>query len=201
MRNVEDFLKAMRADSIPAGEKGLWNVRKFEIKKFILSPDKKKLIAPGNYTQLSKLTWASINFGGECVMVDYYAELLTHMNFIQKARGRVFVSGLGLGCVLRGLLLKEEVTYIDVVEKNQEVIDLIWPFMPKDERLKLRKADVLKIKLNGESWDYGWHDISTDGNKGLEKKHATLIAMLHSRIKKQGAWNFPRELKRHFDLI
>ena len=201
MRNVEDFLKAMRADSIPAGEKGLWNIRKFKIEKFILSPDKNKVITPGNYTQLSKVTWASIHLGVECVMADYDAELFTHMNFIQKARGRVFVSGLGLGCVLRGLLLKDDVTRIDVVEKNQEVIDLVCPFVSKYERLNLRKMDVLKIKLNGESWDYGWHDISTDGNKGLAKKHAAIIAMLHSRIKQQGAWNFPRELKRYFSLI
>jgi hypothetical protein len=36
-------------------------------------------------------------------MNDFPQELKKHLDFVLRARGRVLVTGLGLGCVVRGL--------------------------------------------------------------------------------------------------
>lgn len=198
---ISKILKAMKATEIPASKVGLWSVRKYNIEKYILSPNKKQVITPGCFTKLSKMTWATRHLGGECVMADYDMELKKHLQFILVARGNIIVSGLGLGCIVRGLLCKPEVTSIEVLEKEKAVIDLVSPYMPKDSRLKIYYKDALRFSLNGKLWDYAWHDIWTENNKGLQKKHAELIVKFMNSARYQGAWNFPRELKKLCELI
>jgi hypothetical protein len=54
----------------------------------------------------------------EVVMEDSPRELRRHLPIWMHAHGRVLVTGLGLGCVVRGLLASPHVEYIDVAKST-----------------------------------------------------------------------------------
>lgn len=201
MTSIDQILQAMRADTVPSGESGTWIVEKWNLAKGVLGP-RDVFVPPGSYTTLRCATDETVHVGGECVMVDHEAELRTHLAFILKARGHVLVTGLGLGCVVRGLLSRPEVEFVDVVEIEQSVIDLVGRYMPTDPRLRIHHADALKFDAPGP-WDFAWHDIWCDGNERLAVLHAELIWNFYARVKpgNQGAWNFPRKFKRVFGIV
>lgn len=197
------MLAAAKASAIPEGKQGLWWVRKVSI-ALPLEVDhgeRKVAIPPGTYTNLYRLTIATLHrTAGECVMNDMPDELHKHLGFMLRASGRVLVSGLGLGCVVRGLLVNPKVTHITVVEKSSDVIALVFPYMPTDNRLQIIHADVFEFaESTTEQFDCAWHDIWTDESEGephLAVAHCKLMALLRDRVTKQGAWAFPRECAR-----
>lgn len=69
--------------------------------------------------------YAELLIRGECVMSDTHLEQFTNYEFLDEAKGRVLVAGLGLGMVLPPLEANPRVKEILVVEKNKDVIDLI----------------------------------------------------------------------------
>lgn len=202
MKAQELILKAMRADSIPAGESGLWTVAKLSINKQkakLNSIYYKEDVLDGNYTFLFRYTLEKLHQRyGDCVMEDTIPELQTHLNFILKAQGRVLVTGLGLGCVVRGLLTKRSINKITVVERDQDVLDLVLPYMPNDNRLQVIKADAFDfLNNNNDIYDFAWHDLwaDTDINEPkLPLIHSRLMKNGANKIKQQGAWGMPREI-------
>lgn len=70
---------------------------------------------------------------------------------VRRAKGRVFTSGLGLGCFAWLAALKSSVSSVTVVEQSQEVIDLIMP--------QLMRADpkiAAKIRPICSPLEYHW---------------------------------------------
>jgi hypothetical protein len=208
----DDCLKAARADAIPQADAGLWYVRKIVYKKNTLARRDKKLVEvpAGSYTYLMHLNEEKMHIEppGEVVMTDTPDELKTHLEFMLRAFGEVLVTGLGLGCVVRGLLQNPAVGKITVVERSFEVLKLVGQYMPKDPRILIVLADALKwVPLavdHGHKWDCAWHDLWTDNERGephLQIWHAKLIAELYHATKFQGAWAFPREQKRAWQRI
>lgn len=131
-------------------------------------------------------------FGGYVVMEDTERELRRHLPIMLAARGRVLVSGLGLGCVVRGMLANGRIEHIDVVEINKDIIDHFGSEFSGDARVSIHHGDALSFDLGRGPWDYAWHDIYTDGNDGLAQEHAKLIARSDRYVGRQGAWQFPR---------
>src|SRR5947209_19945878 len=118
--NVSAILQAMRADAVPAGVAGRWAVEKCVISErdSAISRRVNSFIPAGTFTVLCCHTMATMmKTRGETVMNDFPSELKKHLEFILSARGRVLVGGLGLGCVVRGLLAYGEVESIDVIER------------------------------------------------------------------------------------
>lgn len=199
---ITKILKAMRADDIPAGKSGLWQVHKKkydEAMAVICTMKRSKIVTAGNYTILTRKTYATLNTDGECVMEDTVPELQTHLNFVRRAKGDVLVTGLGLGCIVRGLLCKPDVTHITVIERDEHVLKLVLPYMPNDQRLHVVHADAAKVIVQ-EPFDYAWHDIWTDecaGEPSLSCAHIDLLSRYHKNgwAKKQGAWGFPKEIQ------
>jgi hypothetical protein len=141
-------------------------------------------------------------FGGcghastECVMEDSRTELLQHMPIWLAARGRVLVTGLGLGCVVRGLLASPRVELVDVVEIDADVLRVVGPEFAANPRVRLHHADALTFDPPGERWDFAWHDIWTEGPSHLQHLHVQLIGRNRGRCGRQGAWKLPRFAKR-----
>lgn len=207
------MLEAARADCIPAGESGLWTVRKWDTASYpnlltksgeMLAMQQGKLvkIKPGHYTSLMRWTNATLmnNHGGECVMTDTANELATHLNFMLRAHGRVLKTGLGLGCVVRGLLVNPAVESIVVIERDPHVMRLVAPHIPK-ERVTIIEADALVwCKETTEQFDCAWHDIWNDTDKdepALAILHGKLLVAMEDKVKKaHGAWAFPRFIRR-----
>ena len=200
MTMKETILAAMRADHIPAGESGRWTVKK------VLHPmavqHEGHEIPPGTYTKLFCLTEATLHLPpGECVMTDTPDELQKHLQFALQAHGRVLITGLGLGCVLRGVLANPAVNCVVVIERSPHVIKLVQPHIPEG-RWFLIQADATEwVKENASrtEFDCAWHDLWSDpdaGEKHLAVIHSGMMSDLVGHVPVQGAWAFPRDQRR-----
>jgi spermidine synthase len=140
---------------------------------------------------------------GDVVMEDSYAELETHWPIWRDAEGTVLVTGLGLGCVVRGLLNSPKVTHIDCVEIDPWIFQTIGKEFEGNSKVSLHLGDALRFKKRGR-WDYAWHDIYTENGNGLPlaKLHTDLMfRVFGDKAKRQGAWNFPKEVSAKYGLI
>ena len=143
--------------NVPEGKSGKWAVEKFTVKEndtwAIHYALYGRPVPPGTYTRL-------MNGGHDPIMSDTPAEISDHMGFIHKAHGRCLINGLGLGVVLKAIATKPEVTHIDIVEKEQDVIDLVFPTYQHLPNVTPYHDDAFSIKwAKGTHWDCIWHDI------------------------------------------
>lgn len=196
----EDFIEAARVPHTLAEQTfGLWTIER----RYLDERTRKIQKAAGfdvgwpSLTLLWKLSQKTMHVPpGEIVMEDSLTELRRHLPIWMMARGRVLVTGLGLGCVVRGLLASPEVDQIDVVEIDRDIIRIVGAEFKDDPRVKIHHADALKADWqDGERWDAAWHDLWIDG-PGLQELHLKLLAKYRDRTGHQGAWAFPRITKR-----
>lgn len=147
---------------------------------------------------LNRTTGRTLHSGGDIVMEDSDRELKKHLPIWIAARGHVLVSGLGLGCVVRGLLAKPEVERVTVVEIDQKIIDVFWPEFRAEPRAMVLHGDALTYEWPpGMKFDFAWHDVWTeDESPPLQLLHSQLIARYRDMVPRQGAWAFPRWAKR-----
>lgn len=82
---------------------------------------------------------------------------------LDNAHGRVLIAGLGIGLILLPIQMKPEVTSVLVVEKYQEVIDLIVPKIPIDPlKVTVVRGDIFNyLPLPQVFFDTIWVDIWT----------------------------------------
>ena len=114
-----------------------------------------RFIKPGTYTQI-------VGKGHGIMMSNTPAEIIGHMEFYRAATGRVMIGGLGIGMILEAVLKKPEVTSITVIEKEQEIIDLVSPFYANEEKVKIICGDVFNPKdylIPGTKFDRLYFDI------------------------------------------
>lgn len=177
---------------IPDGQCGEWKVEKFTVSEedakfqnmramFSFS-NRGRPIDPGIYTRLMR--------NGTVVMSDIPAEISDHLWFMQDAIGNVLLNGLGLGVVLGGVLLKEEVKRVIVNEISEDVIQLISPYF-KDKRITINYTDAFTWKPNGLKLNFVWHDIwdnicedNLSEMKQLHRKYGHYLQEPHF----QGSW-------------
>jgi hypothetical protein len=97
------------------------------------------------------------------MMSDFYYERETCEEVVKRAHGDVLIAGLGLGMILHPILAKPEVRSVTVIEKYQDVVDLISPTLPADPRLTITTADIFEWQpSNGRLYDIIWFDIWPD---------------------------------------
>ena len=112
---------------------------------------------------------------GELMMSDTAMERITNREIIQKARGRVLIAGLGLCLIVQSMLENEEITEIVVIEKYQDVVDLVQPIF-KHSKLKVITADIFEHEMSKEEkfdciyFDI-WATISTDNLDEMKILH------------------------------
>lgn len=200
---IETILRESRADYIPADISGLWFIYKRDNKESqtVDYRGQERILPAGEVTYLMRTTEATVHLKhpGEVVMEDTIFELKSHLGFILNASGNVLITGLGLGCVIRGLLANPKVKHITCIEKSGDVLKLVQLYMPAD-RLEIIHADALEwTKENKFEFDYAWHDLWTDRCKGephLDVWHTKLIRNCVKKVKNQGAWRYSRSLRR-----
>lgn len=120
-------------DILEERELGGYRLEHFEIKSGDWSAILRG-IAPGKYVRLTHR--------GEVIMSDTDMEKRTNAKFVHRTHGKVLVGGLGIGFILLPAQQKSDVEKIVVLERNQEVIDLVKDQLPLNEKVEIIKADV-----------------------------------------------------------
>ncbi len=192
-----DYIAAARVpETLKPQSFGLWEIyRRDDID--LLLPVFKRWAGFTNVTFLSRFTDSTIHREhGETVMEDSLRELRRHLPIWLRAKGRVLVTGLGLGCVVRGLLASPRVEHVTVVEIDRQILRIIGAEFEDNSRVRLIHGDALEIDLK-EEFDYAWHDLWTDGETHLQVLHMQLLKRFMEQVDYQGAWQLPRLFKRN----
>lgn len=195
----EQLLEACRVPAALLPQSfGLWSIeRRSAAESSKMNKGRRIEVGWPTYTLLRRVTKATLHHEppGEVVMDDTLTELRKHLPILMHARGRVLMSGLGLGCALRGLLASPKVEHVDVVELDPDVLRVCGAEFEGDPKVTMHLGDALQFPWpESARWDYAWHDIwDEDGTQVL---HARLILRFIDKVKFQGAWMLPREAKR-----
>lgn len=116
------------------------------------------LCKPGTYTRL-------VHKDRGVVMSNTPMEVITNSQFIQCAKGDVFISGLGLGMAPLAVLAKPEVKTVTVVEHDLHIIGMVKPALEAlghfSDRLTIHYGDALAYQPD-RFYDVVWHDIWDD---------------------------------------
>ncbi|MFZ3264612.1 MAG: hypothetical protein WA172_11485 [Terriglobales bacterium] len=134
---------------------------------------------PGTYVTL-RLT----NDAGESqiMMSDFHYERVTCEEVVRRAHGDVLIAGLGLGMILHPMLKKEEVRSVTVIEKYQDVVDLVLPTLLTSEKLTVLLDDIYTWKpARGRRYDVIWFDIWPD----IEATRLPEMARLHRQFRRR----------------
>jgi hypothetical protein len=107
----------------------------------------------------------------EHIMQDTTREYKEHEQFLKDVSGNVIVAGLGLGLINQSLINNPNVTSVTIVEKYQEVIDLVWKYCPKNDIIRLIHSDIYEWKPDCV-FDIGWFDswCGENTHKEYQKK-------------------------------
>lgn len=202
MTSAQHYITAARCpETIPTGDNGLWKLERVYLDDPRLAkPDPTSLRRLGGFpylTILSYWTLATLHQNrGDIVMEDSPAELRRHMPIWLNAKGRVLITGLGLGCVLRGLLANPAVTHVTVVEIDSTIIRWVWPEFMASERALLLQGDAFEIDWPpGTRYDFAWHDIYHE-ERHEAVLHSKLMVRYREMCAAQGAWGLPRWYRR-----
>lgn len=151
-----------------------WKLEKFEItcKNFRAILDG---ILPGTYIRLVH--------DGECVMSDTEMEKRTNLKFCSKAHGDIIIGGLGIGMIIMAIQDKPEVRSITVIEKNQEVIDLVTSQIELNDKVKIVHADVFDwYPEKGVKYDMSYMDIWNCVNETVYRKEMLPLKRKYARF-------------------
>lgn len=131
---------------------------KFKLEKFTINEvmSYRTRIPAGEYVRLVDKSETFDN----CIMSDTPMEHKTNFEIINKAHGDVLIGGLGLGMILLPLLEKEEVKSITIIEKYQDIIDIVAAQLPLNDKVKIINKDVFENSFpRGTKFDTIYFDI------------------------------------------
>jgi len=163
------------AGIIPEGKKGIAEVKHFEVSKedseftmirAVMYPE--EYVPPGTYCRL--------RVDGQLVMTDTLMEQNTNRRFlhsVEQSGGHILIAGLGLGMILIPLFKMPKVKSISIIEKHQDVVDLVLPALrakygyPQCPEVEPRRCTVITADVKEwvppvdcrGSWDFIYFDI------------------------------------------
>lgn len=166
------------------------------LETFTVSKEQSQRTAFGIFSQgadafVAQGTYCRLYVGRELVMSDTQMERRSNYAVVHQARGDVFIAGLGLGMILVPILAKEEVESVLVVERSQDVIELVAPQIrrvPGGRKLNVVQGDVFDWKpADGQKFDTLYFDIWSL----ISEDNLSQMARLHQKFKgrkKADAW-------------
>lgn len=141
-------------------------------------------IKPGNFWAvldgISQGTYVRLMHNGSVVMSNTDMEKRTNFDFCIHAYGDVLIGGLGIGMILLAIQDDPKVKSITVLEKYQEVIDMVVPQLPLNNKIKIICADVFDWKpergqrfdcIYMDIWNFINTDVYQDEMKPLKRKY------------------------------
>jgi hypothetical protein len=128
---------------------------------------------------------------GAPIADNHPKNLSRHQHFLRRARGRILISGLGLGETLFKLLEQEDVELIRVIEKHQGIIDLVKPAV-NDQRVNLIRADIFDYTPGaGDHYDFVYHSIWNTKKAAKAAERNALQEVFDAHCDWQGFVFFP----------
>jgi len=160
-RELADLRKRIPECSVPEGSLGPWTIDR----TLVEPPDmvaarglvkgERGWTPHGTYTRL-------IHAERGVVMSDTLDECADLVPMLNAVKGRVLITGLGLGMAVDAALRKLTVSHVTVVEINKRIIRLVGPHL-KDlhgDQVEIIHADAFDWEPPpGSRWDWAWHDI------------------------------------------
>ena len=122
--------------------------------------------------------------GIDTVMQDTQHEYAEHQPLWDNATGDVLIGGLGIGFVNQKLMDNPDVTSVTIIEKNQEVIDMVWGHCPKDDTFTLIHADI-EIWAPTQNYHVGWFDTWLTSNA---MSHREYVKYMTGKYEKSCKW-------------
>lgn len=180
------------AQVIPPGSKGEAKISHVVVGEKEASFSRvREAVTGGRELAVSEGTYAQLFVGGRLMMSDTQMERNSNYEVVRRAHGRVLVAGLGLGVILIPILRKPEVDVVVVVEKSQDVVDLVLPHID-DEKLCVYVEDIHGWVPPDESWKFDiiyfdiWPDICEDNLYEMDALHRRFKPLLDRKNSK--AW-------------
>ena len=160
---------------IPEAAQGIASIEHVEVSEHASAMSALKggtsYIPPGRYARLK--------LRGDTVMSDTRIEKITNCEVVNRAHGNVLLAGLGIGMILVPILKKREVKSVLVVEKYQDVIDIVAPHFPS-RKLRIVCADIFDWTPEPSAkFDVIYFDIWPDQDTG----NLPEMGRLHQRFK------------------
>lgn len=147
-------------------------------------------VTDGKYIRLHVM---NSNYENELVMSDTDYEKSSTREFVEHACGRVLIAGLGIGLIIENIMPKlktGEIWDITVIEKCQDVIDLVAPYY-KHPKIKIICADIFSWEVNKtEKFDTIYFDIWPTINTDNLKEIRTLHIKFKNRLNRSHPYGY-----------
>jgi hypothetical protein len=169
---------------VPEGTSGDWVIKKFTVsetdsKLDMIMSHSQRYVPAGTYTGLYR--------GRTIIMSDTPDEICDHSAIILESRGKVLIVGLGLGVVLNSIAQKPETTSVTVIEKSEDVLNLVKSHYENKYpgKIEFIHADIFDYKPKPtDKWDFVWFDIWDN----LCVDNLKEMATLHRKYGKKATW-------------
>ena len=178
--NPKDYLDNNYAKTIKqSGRFGKYSLRYIDYQPYqLFAYDDIKMNGYKEYSQVGyfnqRFSYLALTEGNNIWMSLNPNEIETMKPYISKAKGHVLVLGLGMGYVPFMLSLKNCVSKITIIEKDQEIINLfnklIYPSFPNKEKIEIIKGDAVEYTAKKQKeaiYDYIFADLWHDPEDGL----------------------------------
>lgn len=167
--------------NLPVGgkvEKGEAKISTYEFSKKKDPLFNARAIMNGGMEYMDDGKYVRLHVGGVLMMSDTRMEKRSNFEFCHCANGRVLIAGLGIGLILHNITHRINegiITSVVIVEKSQDVIDLIKPYFDDiSTKVEFVCCDIFEYKPDGKFdtiyFDI-WPDICEDNLDQIKKLH------------------------------
>jgi hypothetical protein len=177
-------------EKVPEGSKGIAKVEYYDISKEDSRFTAMRAMQHGGSEYVREGKYARLMIRGVLMMSDTQMERDTNLEFVRHARGDVLIAGLGLGLILFAIADNPDVRHVTVIEKYQEVVDLVAPSVKEalGDRLTIIVSDIHDWKPErGALYDTIYFDIWASQSTDTLKEMATLHRRFGGR-RAPGGW-------------
>ena len=146
-----------KVSNIPEGVSGNFEIVHFDLSKSDALRYNVRHISHG-YSSVAKGSYVRLMENSETWMSNTDMERRINTEFKMEARGNVLIFGLGIGAILEWLGDEINKLNITIVEKNQDVINLVAPYLP--DNIKVVCGDAFEfVPDEDQKFDTIYFDI------------------------------------------
>ncbi len=117
-------------------------IGEYRLENFEITPENQSFRNPIPYGKYVRLLKGSGLFT-EVIMSNTPMEMRRNAEFVRKAHGNILIAGLGIGMILLAIQDKPMVKSITVVEYSPEVMQMVLPQLPLNNKVKVVQQNMM----------------------------------------------------------